>query len=300
MIVDTHVHLWDLRRFHYPWLSDPGAEGLQWDYLADDLRADAKGVDVVATVHVQAEVDHAADPEEETAWLAACAREHPDDPLPTVCVGYADLRAPDLDDVLARHQAHALFRGIRQEAWFDPGSQRADILRFNVLDDPAWAAGLRRLAARELSFDLLVWTHQLDQAAAIFRELPELTLVLEHTGTPVDADPDERQRWRAAMRRFATDVPHAMLKISALIFVSPTWELAEIEPVVREALEIFGPDRCMFGSNFPVDRPAISYAQLWAAYGAFTADLSAPERAAVFCDNAVRTYRIALEAGAAR
>lgn len=293
-VVDTHFHLWDLQRFHYPWLNDAGAEGLRWDYLVDDWRRDVKAVDLLATVHVQAEIDHTTDPAEETAWLASIAREPGSDAVLTVCVGYADLRANDLDDVLDRHEQHAPFRGIRQEVWYDPQSVRSDVPRTNFLDDPKWAAGLRRVEARDLSFDLLVWWHQLRQAASIFRELPGLNVVLEHTGVPADPSSEARDEWRRGMRVFAKEVPHAMLKISGLIFVSPTWALDEVEPVVRDALEIFGPERCMFASNFPVDRLAVSYADLWGAYEGFTADLSNAERADVFRETAIRAYRIEL------
>lgn len=292
-VVDAHFHLWDLARFHYPWLADPGAEGLQWDYLVDDWQRDTKDVELLATVHVQAEIDHAADPAEETAWLASLAAEQDAErAVPTVCVGYADLRAPDLDEVLDRHQQHALFRGVRQEAWYDPESTRADVPRTNLLDDPAWVAGLDRLAARGLSFDLLVWWHQLEQAAAIFGDRPDLPVVLEHTGVPADASPEARELWRRGMRAFAAQVPHAILKISGLIFVSSTWALDEVAPVVREAMDAFGPERCMFASNFPVDKLAIGYTELWDAYDRFTADCSAQERAAMFRENALRVYRI--------
>lgn len=293
--VDTHLHLWELERFRYPWLADPGAEGLGSDYLAGHLRADAGALPLLATVHVQAEIDHALDPSLETAWLADVAAEAVpgEPPIPTVCIGYADLRAGDLEAVLDRHAQHALFRGIRQEAWFDRSSVRADVPRENLLDDPAWARGLRLLAARGLVFDLLVWPRQLEQAAAIFRDLPHLPLVLEHTGLPVDPAPAAREQWRRAMRLFATQVPWATLKISALRFASPRWELAEVGEIVHEAIAIFGPDRCMLGSNFPVDRPAISYTALWSAYAELTRDLDAAERAAVFRENALRVYGIA-------
>src|SRR5690606_1174231 len=204
-IVDSHLHLWDLERFGYPWLSDPENAGLRADYLPDDWRADARGVDIAATVHVQAEIDHAADPVAETAWLDSLAEAGGVDsaPVPTACVGYADLRAPDLDDVLDRHQRYPLFRGVRQEAWYDPDSTRADLPRHNLLDDPAWVAGLRRLADRGLTFDLLIWPRQLAQAAEIFRDLPQLPVVLEHAGLPVGPDPEHRARWRDGVRRFA-------------------------------------------------------------------------------------------------
>ncbi|MEV5968095.1 amidohydrolase family protein [Kribbella sp. NPDC051952] len=284
--VDAHVHLWDLEVLPYPWLDDPGCEPLRADYLPGDLRADSDGLDLAATVHVQAEMSHALDPVAETSWLAELA-EAGDPPVPTVCVGYADLRRPDLGDVLARHQEYAFFRGIRQEAWFDPTSTRADVPRSNLLDDPRWVRGLGRLAARGLSFDLLVWDHQLAQAVTVFRELPELTLVLEHLGVPPAAQ--YLDRWRSGLRAFADQVPWAKLKLSAIGMAGGPETGG---PLIREAIEIFGPHRCLFASNFPVERPSMTYRDIWATYDAVTADLSPSEREAVFAGTALSVYRI--------
>ena len=144
------------------------------DYLPDDYRADVTEAGVQGSIHVQAEVDHATDPVRETAWISELAdRAHAGNvPGPVACVVYADLRARDLDDVLAGHLRHRLTRGVRQEAWFDPASDRADIPRENLLADPGWRAGYRRLAEFGLSFDLLVWPDQLPQAAALAAEAP--------------------------------------------------------------------------------------------------------------------------------
>jgi len=288
--VDTHLHLWDLDRYRYPWLGDAGCEPLRHNYLVADWRSDAAGVNIAATVHVQAELDHARDPVVETAWLASLSTNGTR--VPTVCVGYADLRAPHLDDVLDRHQGHALFRGIRQLAWYDPRSDRADVPRYNLLDDPSWVAGLDRLAARGLSFELQVWPHQLDQAAEIFRTRAGLPVVLEHTGLPDVSDPDRRARWLDGLRRFAEQVPRSVLKISALRQVSPTWSAAELTPVVHEAIAAFGPDRCMFGSNFPVDSLATSYRGLWHTYAEMIAEYSPAERDRMLRTTALRVYRI--------
>jgi predicted TIM-barrel fold metal-dependent hydrolase len=288
--VDTHLHLWDLGRFSYPWLADPDFAFLREDYGPREWRADAGALELVAAVHVQAEVDHAVDPVEETAWLRSL--DFGEDAPALVYVAYADLRALDLDDVLARHRAAGPVRGIRQEAWFDPQSTRADIPRVNLLDDPAWRTGLKRLPRHGLSFDLLVWPHQLEQAARIFRALPELTVVVEHTGLPPLGDAAGMERWRAGLRHFARDVPRSLLKISAMAFISGGWTAPDVAPIVREALEAFGPDRCMLGSNFPVDRAAASYEEIWAGYAATTRELSAHERDAVFQGNAFRAYQI--------
>lgn len=291
-IVDTHIHFLDLDRFEYPWLEDPDFAFLRRGYLPSDWQADVGARTVLAGVHVQAEVDHAVDAVEETDWLASLG-----EPVaPMVYVAYADLSSPDLDDVLARHCVQPAMRGIRQEAWFDPASTRADMPRENMLLDSAWRGGLTRLPAHDLSFDLLVWPHQLALAADIFAELPELALVVEHTGMPTIGDEAGMQVWREGLARIAERVPHAVLKISAMALFAGGWTTDVVAPVVREAIELFGPERCMFGSNYPVDSGAASYEAIWSGYEQITADLSADERTALFSGTALRTYRI--DAGA--
>ena len=289
-IVDTHLHFWQLGGLSYPWLGDPGAAALRHDYLPADLAADWGDLEVIGTVHVQAEMDHALDPALETAWLAelADAAGPTERPVPSAIVGYADLRADDLPAVLDRHQAHPRFVGIRQESWYDPRSQRADVPRENLLDDPQYARGLREMASRGLVFDLLIFDHQLAQAADLFGSMPELPVVLEHLAMPPEAS--LRPRWSAGIRRFADGVPHGVLKISGLMTAWPTWDVAAIQATVEEALAAFGPERCMVGSNFPVDRMVVDYAAAMEVVDRATTALSPAERAAIFHGTAIRTY----------
>lgn len=290
-VIDTHVHFWDLARFRYPWLDAEECAPFRSSYLPRQLIADFDDVNVTGLVHVQADIDRQIDPVEETKWLESTVAAQDDLP-PTVCVGYADLRAPDLDDVLRRHLECELMRGIRQEAWFDPDSTLPGILRTNLLSDAAWIRGLRSLGRYNLSFELLVKAEQLEQAAAVFNDLPELPVVLEHTGVPINDDGGPPPLWRSGMRAFAKSVPHSVLKISAMGFIRPSWSLADIGPIVREGIEIFGPQRCMLGSNFPVEQPHGSYSRLWRAYDEITSDLSADERSDIFWRTAQRIYQI--------
>jgi predicted TIM-barrel fold metal-dependent hydrolase len=142
-VIDAHVHHWDLERFRYPWLDDAAFEALRVDYLPMDYRADSAGVPVEGWVHVQAEVDHSIDPEQETAWVAMLADEamSASMPGPLGCVVYVDLRAADLSELLAAQCRHPLTRGVRQEAWFDPASNRADIPREDLISNPVWREG---------------------------------------------------------------------------------------------------------------------------------------------------------------
>ncbi|MFI1398549.1 amidohydrolase family protein [Streptomyces sp. NPDC020681] len=172
-VIDAHVHHFDLQKFRYPWLEDPEFSRLRYDYGPGEYVADTTGVLVDSWVHIQAEVDHSTDPVAETAWIDALAAGGPHRG-PVACVGHADLAAPDIAHVLERHCAYTRFRGIRQEAWFDPASTRADIPQRNLLDNEAWREGFRSLAHFGLSFDLLVLPTQLRDAARLVSSAPEV------------------------------------------------------------------------------------------------------------------------------
>lgn len=290
VIVDAHRHFYDLQRFRYPFLEYPDFAALAKTYVLRDFAADAASVRLVGSVHVQAEVDHDVDPVLETAWLQSLA--DADDPgLPSVCVAYADLRRSDLDDVLERHCQYPIVRGIRQELWFDARSNRADIPRVNLLDDANWRRGYRRLAAYGLSFDLLVWPWQLADAAMFFAQAPNVPVILNHMGCPVHRGEDGLRLWVDGLRALAV-VEQAYVKISAMSLIDPGWTITDVRPFILRVIDIFGVHRCMFGSNFPVERLASSYQRLWAAYEEVVSSFSAEERARLFCDTAVAAYRM--------
>lgn len=294
-IVDTHVHLWDLSRFRYPWLEAEEYAPIRSNYLPSDLVADISSLDVRALVHVQADIDHELDPVEETAWLASLSESAPRGFPRMVCVPYADLRSPDLDDILVRHTEYEFVRGIRQEVWFDPESTLSEVLQTNLLDDPAWVSGLKRLAEHDLSFDLLVSAPQLSQGSSIFRDIPDVPVIIDHSGAPVLKDGRLSATWLEGLQQFAREVPNAVIKISWMGFIRSAWAVSDIEDVVCACIDIFGPSRCAFGSNYPVERPDSSYERLWEAYAEITNSLSASERFELFEGTATRFYRITTE-----
>jgi predicted TIM-barrel fold metal-dependent hydrolase len=292
-MIDTHVHHWDLARFRYPWLDDAEFDPLRNDYLPPDYRADIGGVPVEGWVLVQAEVDHQLDPVAETEWIASLAEEARSSsvPGPLACVVYADLRAANLDEVLSRHCRHRLARGVRQEAWFDPASTRADIPREDLLSDPAWQEGYRLLATFGLSFDLLVWPAQLPQAAAIAADAPEVPVVLEHLGLPDPTADAGLRTWRTGVTILA-QLPHAYVKLSAFSWLGNPRNEQEVCGVVAELLDLFGPKRCMVGSNFPVEKLAGDFGSLYDLILTSLQQLSDEQRADVLAGTASRFYRI--------
>lgn len=287
-IVDSHHHLWDLDKHYYPWLSDqvrPVAYGdyaaIRKNYLLDDFRRDTGPLNIVKSVHVQADYDP-RDPVAETRWLQAIA----DDPraggFPHAIVCYVDLSRTDADSVLTRHRAFANVRGVRQMLHF--GAAAA------YLRDETWRANLASLSGHGLTFDLQIVPAQAADAAEVVAANPATGFVLDHAGCPLKAALQDGT-WRAAITLLA-QLPNLSIKFSGFGMFQNPWNAATIAPIVAHCLEAFGNRRCMFGSNFPVDSLMMNYDSLWAAYAESVSALPQPEQELVFAGNAERFYRI--------
>lgn len=289
-IVDAHHHLWDLRRGYYPLLHGaarprPGdVRHSDANYLPEHYRADIGGHDVVATVHVEA----AHDPDEpvsETRWLAGL---HRTADMPTAVVAYVDLRSSGLERTLDAHLNHPLVRGVRQMLDVDP---RGGELH-EALDDDRWRAGLRTVADLGLVFLAQVDTTQLGRLAEVVSEVPALKVVLCHAGLRGPDALSDRGRWVAGLERLAAASPNLTVAVSGLASLVPAWHRRLAADVTRTVLDVVGPRRAMFASNFPVDRTRVTFDQLVAAALEATAGLPAPERAEFFAGTATRTYRL--------
>jgi predicted TIM-barrel fold metal-dependent hydrolase len=295
--IDAHHHLWDLSALRYPWLLDPEGEGIfgsydaiRRDYPLAEYHADGARQNVVKSVHVQAEADP-ADPVAETRWLQSLADKPGSGGFPHAIVAFADLLADDVDRVLAAHCAFPNVRGIRQILNWHP-DRRLSYTTSDLTEDPRFERGFARLAAHGLSFDLQCYAPQMERAAGLAQRHPETRVILNHAGMPVERDAAGVARWRAGLRALAA-CPNVAVKISGLGMCDPKWTPESLRPFVRDALDIFGTERAMFASNFPVDKLFSSFDRLYDAFHALTADLSRDERRRVFHDNAARWYRLA-------
>ncbi len=294
-IVDAHMHLWDLRRVRHPWLTPPLSVGIAGDvspiardYLLDDYLGDAAdaGVDVRKIVHIEAGA-HPADALAETQWLQDLADARS---FPHAIVAHAELEKPGAAELIERHAAHGNVRGIRQILNWHPDPAKTYTPR-DLLADEGWRAGLSRLKRHGLSFDLQIYPAQMPDAARLASYHPDTILILNHTGMPAERDAVGLEAWRTGMRLLAAQ-PNVMVKISGLAMLDWRWSEASLRPFVLETLEIFGAERTMIASNFPVDRLFGSFGQFYAAYTRILAGASAAERANLLANTAERVYRI--------
>jgi predicted TIM-barrel fold metal-dependent hydrolase len=157
--------------------------------------------------------------------------------------------------------------------------------------DPAWRRGFALLERYGLSFDLQTpWWH-LEEAAILARDFPNTQIILNHTGLPADRSPEGLAGWRRAMATLAA-CPNAAVKISGLGQPGQPWTVAANRPVVRDAIAIFGVERCMFASNFPVDGLCATFDAIYSGFKTIVRDLCAPDQRRLFHDNATRFYRL--------
>ena len=294
-IIDAHQHFWDLDRNYLPWLRDEPPirfrygdyTSLKRNYLPADYRRDAAAFDVVGTVFVETEWDP-TDPVGEVRWVEELkAREG----LPSVMVAQAWLDRDDVDDVLASHGQSAIVRGIRHKPRAVATPDAVEVGAPGSMGDPVFRRGYALLEPNGLSYDLQTpWWH-LAEARALADAFPATQLILNHTGLPSDRSPEGLDGWRQAMRTLA-GASNVALKISGLGQAGRPWSAEDNRAVVLEAIDIFGADRVMFASNFPVDSLVGSFETIFTGFLDITSGFTEDERAAMFRSNAQRFYRI--------
>ncbi|ABQ35380.1 amidohydrolase [Bradyrhizobium sp. BTAi1] len=292
-IIDPHHHLYDLENHRYPWLQDgvkPAAFGdytaICHSYLVEDFLADCKNQNVVKSVHLDVGFDP-DDPVGETKWLQAVADQNG---FPHGIVGYANLAQPNVRDVLEAHLAYPNFRGIRQSLNYHPDPAKTYLDRPGVCREPEWRRGFALLRDLGLSFDLQIYYPQMQEAYELARDFPDTQIILNHTGMQVDGH-DHFEAWKTGMKLLA-QAPNVACKISGLGMGDWSWTVESFRPYVLSAIEMFGVDRCMFASNFPVDKLFSSYDRLFEAFKTITSGFAAGDRRKLFHDNAARFYRL--------
>lgn len=295
--VDAHIHLWDLAHIRYDWLSPPfsdegpngSVEAIARDYGVADYRADLARWNVVGAVHVDAGAA-AESALRETQWLDGLAAI---EGLPTGIVAFAALDDPQVDALLAAQVAHGRVKGIRHIVNWHPDPKRTygpvDLTR-----DPAWQAGYGLLAKHHLSFDLQCYPGQMPGLVPLIERHPDIPVIINHMGMPVLTDADGIGDWRRGMAALAA-MPHVAVKLSGMGFIRRDWTKENVASFIRETIDLFGVERCMFASDTPTDKLFGSIDRYMESYHAIVADLPEAERRALFGGNANRLYRLGLK-----
>ena len=291
-IVDAHHHIWHRRDL--PWLDGPMQprifgpyEPIRRDYPIDEYLADIAGSDVAKSVYVQANWPKDRF-EEEVAYVQRAADETG---YPHGIVGFADFLAADVRPQLDRLTKYRNMRGLRMQLHWHENKQYRFAAKPDIVRDQALQKNIGHLADYDWTFDLQVFTGQMADAAALAANCPRVTFILQHAGMLKDLSADGWPQWREGMRRLAAQ-PNVMCKLSGLGTFIHRNDPKHIAAIVRDSMEFFGPARCLFGSNFPVEKLWTDYSNLVVAYRRALEPFGETAARAALNDTATRIYRI--------
>jgi predicted TIM-barrel fold metal-dependent hydrolase len=290
-VVDAHAHLINLEGLEYPWIRhrSPMLEALldnyydaAHEYDVGRYRTDTGG-QVIQWVACEF---GAADGVAEAEWVQRCSEYEGG---PSAFIGAVDLTSPTLGDVLARYRDLPVVHAVRQPLYWAADPLRRLGARPDYLTDPAWWRGFERVTEEGLTWDLLVYDEQIPAASQLIQSFPQTRIVLEAAGWPLDQGANGFQRWRDRLEAIS-QFPNVTLKLQGLaLLFGPSRD--EVAPWLRAAVQIFGPQRCMFAAHFPIDRLLWTYDELIRTLLTILDDLTTEDLQAFFSGCARREYR---------
>jgi Predicted metal-dependent hydrolase of the TIM-barrel fold len=274
-IIDSHQHFWQVGRFDYPWMSAEVAT-LYRDFLPEALEPLLNDCGVRRTVLVQA-----SNSLEETRWLLELADRHR---FIAGVVGWVDLTSPQVEEQIVAFTTHPKFKGVRHLVESEPAD--------GWLARPSVLGGLKVLAAHGVAYDLLVHTRHLKYVLTVAEHCPDLRLVVDHMAKPPIAS-GEIKEWARELKAVA-QIPGIHCKLSGLVTEADhaAWKTADLIPYAECALDWFGAERMMIGSDWPVCLLAATYERALEAYQELLAGLNDRERQRIFAGNAANFYRL--------
>ena len=290
--IDGHHHIWRLKDL--TWLSGPQVprifgpyEAICRDYPIEEFRADTAGCNVVKSVYVQTNWPQ-GNSYEEAKWVQSVSDATG---WPHANVAHADLADPGVGALIKALATLPATRGIRQQIHWHENPQYRFAPHPEVMNEPNWRLGLAHLAEHNLLFEMQLFTSQMRHGAELAREFPRTIFVLEHAGMLEDMSSDGWKRWREGMNALALQ-PNVNVKLSGLGTFVHACRSDVMGPIIKETVEIFGAKRCLFGSNFPIEKLWTDYCTLYLAFRKAIEHLDESDQHAILHDTAVRLYRI--------
>lgn len=296
-VIDPHHHLWDLTMQRHPWLAPKpddemvfgSIEAIRRNYLPDDYLRDAAGQNIVATVHIEAGWDGLF-LSQETRWLDQLPK---GENVAQRYVSRVSLLDMDAEQKIAEQAANERVVGVRDIVSWHPVAHKSFAVE-GLMSNTQWRAALGALARHKLTFDLMLYPWQMAEAERLLDDYPDLAFILNHCGSPADRSPEGMQQWRSGLKRLSR-FENLSIKISNPVAYDTQWTVASLADVIHHCIDCFGPDRAMFGSDFPVAGLHASFNDLYAAYRKIAAVYSDAEQSLLFFETANRVYRLNLK-----
>lgn len=294
-IIDAHHHLWDLDEIKHTWLAEKGVvrffgdpAPIQKNYYVPDFKDDHGDLPIVGSVHIQCGValEHNV---KETEFVQAQSDAHG---MANAIVAFCDLTQESAQAELDAQQQFPNLRGVRQIVGRS-ADEDAKLGTNTLLGDPAFKEGLKSLIERKLSFDLQLTPPLLHASAKLFKAVDDVPLALCHAGSPNDLSREGLKSWEAGLRDFS-EHGNMICKVSGLGMFDQQWTVDSFRDRVLRTIDVFGPSRIAFGSNFPVDKLYASYVDTFGAFINLTEGFSKAERDDMFFNTSNNFYRIGL------
>lgn len=296
-LIDAHHHLWNSEQLYYPWLSDhynPNTfmgdyQSICRPYSSLDFLNDAQPYDILASVHIEAEHDR-TNIWAENDWLV---QQQQQQQLPTVFVAYAPLLDPNINHIVQGLSQYESMRGIRFKPITTNSACSPNYTGAGSLYDAKLERQLAQLATYNWVWDARVPYWHLYDLSLLAQKLPQLSIVLEHTGLPWNRSSEGLKIWADGMQQLALQ-PNVSVKFSELCTDQQQWPRQQNIQLMQQVLAWFGIQRCMFASNFPVAKRLISFPDLVEDAQKALINYAQTDHDQFFRDNAARIYRIQL------
>jgi len=294
-IIDTHHHLWDPTSNKYDWLVAPGHEIFNHVYLVDDYINDLKKLNIIKSIHVQAEINK-SETIYETEWLQNISNSNSSTNIfnfPNAIIGFADFLDSDVEKILEQHLKIANFRGIRHILNFDKNNKNISHASMDYLKEKTWLKNFSLLNKYNLSFDLSILLNQANDAAKLISNESNTLFIINHTLSPMDVTENNMETWLSGIKLLSS-FDNVVIKLSGFGEFNSKWTEETIRPLILNSIDNFGLDRCMFGSNFPVDKflSSSEYFDYWNSYFNIVSDFTDIEKDKLFHKNAEDIYKI--------
>ena len=294
-IIDTHHHFWDPTSNKYDWLIAPEFEVLNNIYLLKDYIFDLDDLNIIKSVHIQAEIN-LSETLFETKWLQNIGKfnaSYNKNCFPNAIIGFANFLNSNVEKTLLQHIESSNFRGIRQILKFDKNNKKISHPVIDYLKEDIWLKNFSLLRKYNLLFELLILYNQAEDAAKLISKESNTLFIINHTLAPINVNKENIEKWLAGIKLLSS-FENVAIKLSGFGEFNSKWTEDTIRPLILNSIDNFGIDRCMFGTNFPVDKylSSASYFDYWNAYYNIVNDFNENEKDKLFYINAENFYRI--------